>query len=124
MENEGSVERLKILDAINELLARREAKEEGLREVNRILRQGFETAKCFPMRWYVKNPNQKVLDYLNKKYNRNMKVNPDEQAAGLFCGYGEAHGEFAFVPHDIDYSWKITQEEFDLIMILSSIKKK
>lgn len=113
-------EQQKILDTINELLARREAKKDALREVNRVLRQGFEMAKCFPSRWYVRNPRENVIDYLNKKYNKNISYNEAAQRvlAGIPLGYGEMHGEFAVVPHDVDYSWEITQEEFDYILKL------
>ena len=31
-------------------------------------------------------------------------------------GFGELHGEFAHVPHDISYAWEITQDEFDYIL--------
>ena len=111
-------EQQKILDTINELLARREAKKDALREVNRVLRQGFEMAKCLPLRWYVRNPRQNTLDYLNKKYGRNMTEENILERFVPLCGYGEMHGEFAHVPHDVDYSWEITQEEFDYIQKL------
>lgn len=103
-----------ILSKINDLLATREAKLDTLRNLNKILMEGYEMAKCFPSRWYVKNPQQNVLDYLNVKYKR------DFLATHLFLneGYGELHGEFAHVPHDVSYSWEITQEEFNYILSL------
>ena len=75
--------------------------------VNRMIRQGIEYIKGLPDRWYVENPNKNVLDYLSKKYSRKFTKTFDEE------GFGELHGEFAHIPHDICYSWEISQEEFD-----------
>lgn len=101
-----------ILSKINDLLAIREAKEDTLKNLNRQLKEGFTLAKCFPSRWYVANPKQNVLDYLNVKYKRGFDV----KNLLKHEGFGELHGEFAHVPHDVSYAWRITQEEFDYIL--------
>ena len=108
----------KLLEGIDELLARREAKKETMRELNRALLKAFAQAKCFPSRWYVRNPRENVIDYLNKKYNKGLSYNVAAQRllAGIPIGYGELRGDVAVVPHDVDYSWEITQDEFNFII--------
>jgi hypothetical protein len=108
-------EQQQYLDKINELLATREAKQDNLRQLNRTLMQGFALLKTMPIRWYVKDNGQKefekVLDYLSKKHKRKI----------INCGYGELHGEYAFVPPDVQYSWEITLDEFNYLL---SVTKK
>ena len=100
-----------ILNKINDLLALRESKEDNLRQLNLAIKQGLRKVETFPTRWYVENPSRDVLDYLSKKYNKVIVLQHG-------CGYGELHGEYAFVPCDVSYSWEITQEEFDYILTL------
>ena len=99
---------------LNELLSKRESLEGSLKNINRLIKQGIEYVKDFPERWYVENPNQNVIDYLSKKYD--IDIQPPFSG----CGIGELHGEYAFVPADVEYSWKITQEEFDLCLSFSN----
>ena len=108
----------KLLDGVDELLARRESKKQTLRELDNALLKAFAQMKCFPRRWYVRNPNGNVINYLNKKYDRGLSYNVVAQRvlAGIPLGYGESRGDVAVVPHDVDYSWEITQKEFDFII--------
>lgn len=106
-------EQKQYLDKIDELLSIRESKKSSLKDTNRMLMQGFALIKSMPNRWYVRNNGQKefesVIKYLQKKYKRkNLNIHQD-------CGTGELHGEIAFVPHDCQYSWEITQEEFNYL---------
>lgn len=108
-----SSQQKQILDKLDELLCLRESKIEALNHLNRIIKQGLEKANSLPERWYVRNPSKSVIDYLENKYDKKLsdyKIHP--------IGYGELHGEFTFVPHDISYSWEITQEEFDYALSL------
>ena len=112
---EETSEQSKTLDKINQLLSLREAKESDLKQLNHVLKQGFEKAACFPRRWYVQGPNRETINYLKDKYQKVFSYNPDSPIDQK-CGYGEMYGEFAFIPHDISHSWRITQEEFDFIL--------
>ena len=108
-----SSQQKQILDKLDELLCLRESKIEALNHLNRVIRQGIEKANSLPERWYVRNPKKSVIKYLESKYGKKLsdyKNNP--------IGYGELHGEFAFVPHDVSYSWEITQDEFDYALSL------
>jgi len=105
------------LDKINELLATREAKKDNLKQLNKTLMEGFALIKTMPIRWYVRDNGQKefdkVLDYLRKKHKREIN---DDRINTVNNGFGELHGEFAFVPHDVQYSWEITQDEFNYLL--------
>lgn len=97
-----------ILNKLDELLSLRRSKKDSLNQLNNIIKQGIEMANGLPERWYVRNPKKSVISYLETKYGKKLsshKLMP--------VGYGELNNEFAFVPHDIDYSWEITQDEFD-----------
>lgn len=102
-----------ILDKLDELLCLRESKTEALNHLNKVIKQGIEKANSLPERWYVRNPKKSVINYLETKYGRKLS-----DYKSMPIGYGEIHGEFAFVPHDVSYSWEITQEEFDYAMSL------
>jgi hypothetical protein len=100
---------------LDELLILRESKEESLRHLNRLIMQGLGVIDEFPRRWYVKDPTMAVIGYLERKYGQKLNHdihNPIHQK----CGYGELNGHIAFVPHDIDYSWRITQGEFHAVL--------
>ena len=103
---------IKQLGTIDELLSLRESLKSQMRKVNNLIKQGIETTKQLPDRWYVENPSQNVIDYLNKKYNKNIVLDANYED----CGFGELHNEYAFIPADVEYSWKITQEEFELAL--------
>ena len=72
-----------------------------------MIKEGISMYKKLPNRWYVRNPSGDVIEYLEKKYKRELH---DYKNSDI--GYGELHGELAFIPHDVDYSWEITEEEF------------
>ena len=118
-----SKEQRQTLDKLDELLCLRESKENSLRQLNQIIKQGIEKANTLPERWYVRNPRKSVIKYLEKKYNITLTNHED-----MSIGYGQLHGEFAFIPHDVSYSWEITQDEFDyaisLIKELTKEKEK
>jgi len=101
-------EQKKILDKLDELICLRESKTEALKQLNRVIKQGIAQANSLPERWYVRSPQKSVIKYLECKYGKKL---PDYKSMEI--GYGELHGEFAFVPHDVSYSWEITQDEFD-----------
>lgn len=104
------------LDKLDELLSLRESKKDSLRGLNRTIRQGLEQIEGFPSRWYVRNPKENVLVYLSSKYGKTVHSIPE-------CGFGELHGQFAFVPHDVAYSWEITQEEADFLLSKNTLVK-
>jgi len=104
--------KLDITIKLDELLSKRESLKSSLININRLIKQGIEINKGLPDRWYVRNPNEKVYNYLKKKYNRKFTKNEN-------IGHGELHGEYAFVPHDVSYSWEITQDEFDYAISLN-----
>ena len=99
---------------LDELLARRESLQSQSRNVNKMIKQGIKYIEHFPERWYVTNPNKNVIDYLRSKYKDAPKI--------VFegCGIGELHEQYAFIPSDVEYSWKITQGEFDLCLSISN----
>ena len=103
-----SSQQKQILDKLDELLCLRESKTEALNQLNRVIKQGIEKANSLPERWYVRNPQKSVIKYLELKYEKKLS-----DYKSMPIGYGELHGEFAFVPHDVSYSWEITQQEFD-----------
>lgn len=100
---------LEIAQKLNELQGRRETLKDSLRNTSRLIREGIIAYQKLPNRWYVRNPSKNVIEYLEKKYKRELN-----DYKNIDIGYGELHGEFAFVPHDVDYSWEITEEEFIL----------
>ncbi len=106
-------EQKQYLDKIDELLSIRESKKSSLKDTDKMLMQGFALIKSMPIRWYVRNNGQKgfksVIKYLKKKY----KLETLETPEGF--GSGELHGEFAFIPDDCQYTWEITQEEFNYL---------
>ena len=108
-----STEQKQILDKLDELLCLRESKFEALRQLNRVIKQGIAKANSLPERWYVRNPQKSVIKYLEGKYGKKLT-----DYKSMPIGYGELHGEFAFVPHDVSYSWEITQDEFDYAVSL------
>ena len=81
---------------------------ERLARINDLIIQGIDYIQDLPNRWYVENPNQNVIDYLveNEIMERPKVIHED-------CGYGMIYGNFAFIPYDVNYSWEITQEQFD-----------
>ncbi|HCY40415.1 MAG TPA: hypothetical protein DHV48_03540 [Prolixibacteraceae bacterium] len=108
-----SSQQKQILDKLDELLCLRESKTEALNHLNRVIKQGIEKANSLPERWYVRSPKISVIKYLESKYDKKLS-----DYKSMPIGYGELHGEFAFVPHDVSYSWEITQEEFDYALSL------
>lgn len=104
---------IKILDKIDELLYLRESKIDALRNLSITIKQGIQLVKELPKRWYVKNPSDAVIKYLEKKYNRDLSQYSEYP---LPIGLGEMYGEFAFIPHDVSYSWEITEEEFNFAL--------
>jgi len=108
-------EQKQYLDKIDELLSIRESKKSSLKDTDRMLMQGFALIKSMPIRWYVRNNGQKefqsVIKYLEKKYKRK------DLTIHQGCGNGEFHGEVAFIPEDCQYTWEITQEEFNYLQI-------
>jgi len=108
-----SKEQRQTLDKLDELLCLRESKENSLRQLNQIIKQGIKKANTLPERWYVRSPQESVIEYLEKKYNKTLT-----DYKNMPVGYGELHGEFAFIPHDVSYSWEITQDEFNYAMSL------
>lgn len=113
LKNTNVSSKKKILDKLDELICLRESKTNALKQLNIVIKEGIKTVKGLPERWYVRNPNENVINYLEKKYKRNI-VNFEI----ISIGYGELHNEFAFVPEDVDYSWEITQDEFDYALSL------
>ena len=107
-----------ILDKLDKLLCLRESKIEALKQLNRVIKQGIEKANSLPGRWYVRSPKKSVIKYLEKKYGKKLS-----DYKSMSIGYGELHNEFAFVPHDVDYSWEITQEEFDYALQLKELSQ-
>ncbi len=103
-----------IANKIDELLSIREAKYNAIEGIDTMIKQGLEKLKQFPDRWYVRNPEQRVVDYINREHNLNVHLEPYHEN----CGFGEIHGTDAFVPADIQYPWEITQEEFDFVLNL------
>lgn len=97
-----------IYNKLDELLRLRASKKDSLNQINDVIKQGIEEADGLPERWYVRNPKKSVIDYLETKYDKKLSHHKV-----MSVGYGELYNEFAFVPHDIDYSWEITQDEFD-----------
>lgn len=101
------------LDKIDELLSLRESKKSSLNNTNKMISQGLNLIKSMPIRWYVRNNGQKefqsIIKYLQKKHKRK------NLSAHIDCGLGELHGEIAFVPHDCQYPWEITQDEFNFL---------
>ena len=93
---------------LDELLCIRESRRSGLRTVERLIHEGIKAIGGLPDRWYVRNPGASVISYLQAKHGR-----PANVVREMAVGYGELHGEFALVPHDVSYAWEITQEEFD-----------
>jgi len=94
---------------IDELLCTRSLLQRKLNAVNNLIDSAMDYCNnnhIMPDRWYVLNPNVNVLHYLEDKYDIDLSL--DEG-----CGYGEIHGEVAFVPKDVEYDWKISQKEFD-----------
>ena len=108
-----SSQQKQILDKLDELLCLRESKIEALNHLNRLIKQGIEKANSLPERWYVRSPQKSVIKYLESKYGKKLS-----DYKSMPIGYGELHGELAFVPHDISYSWEITQQEFDYTLSL------
>lgn len=98
---------------IDELLSRRESLQDSLRNTSRLIKEGISAYKKLPNRWYVRNPSKKVIDYLEKKYKRKLQKYDYKL---MSIGYGELHGEFSLIPHDVDYSWEITEDEFSHAM--------
>jgi len=114
MEN---IEQRKYLDKLDELLSLRESKKDSMRQLNRTIKDGIKTVGCLPERWYVRTPSESVKKYLKDKYDKKVEYS-DESMIGL----GELHGQFAFIPHDVDYSWEISQDEFDYAITLMKNK--
>lgn len=108
-----SSQQKQIFDKLDELLCLRESKIEALNQLNRVIKQGIEKANSLPERWYVRSPQKSVIKYLESKYEKKLS-----DYKSMPIGYGELHGEFAFVPHDVSYSWEITQQEFDYALSL------
>lgn len=111
-----SKERKIVLDKLDELLCLRESKKDSLHQLNRVIKQGIEKANSLPARWYVRTPQKSVIEYLEKKYKKRLT-----DYKNMPIGYGELHEEFAFIPHDVDYSWEITQDEFDYAIKINKI---
>lgn len=99
------------INLLDELLTVRESKRDALKKIDGLIRDGIKVVKQLPKRWYVRNPNERVVAYLAEKYNRHVC-----SYVGMNIGLGERNDEFVLVPHDINYSWEITQEEFDLAL--------
>ncbi len=118
---EETKEQRAALDKIDELLSLRASKEDSLRTLNTALKQGLDMVGAFPRRWYVQGPDIEVIQYLNEKYGMALTYKP-ERWPDKNCGYGEMHGQYAFVPHDISYPWRITNEEFHAIIKTSGKK--
>ena len=118
-----SKEQRQTLDKLDELICLRESRNNSLFQLNQIIKQGIEKANALPERWYVRNPQKSVIKYLEKKYNITLTNHKD-----MSIGYGQLHGKFAYIPHDVEYSWEITQDEFDyaisLIKELTKEKEK
>lgn len=94
---------------LDELLSRRESLQNSLRNMSNMIKQGIEAYQKLPDRWYVRNPSEKVIEYLEKKHERTL-TRYDYSYHSV--GYGEFHGEFTIIPHDVNYSWQITEDEF------------
>lgn len=100
---------LELLNNIDTLLSIRESAKSRLRTINDCIINSLKNLNTFPTRWYVRNPTENVITYLVEKYGISRNIQDD-------CGFGELHGCFAFVPPDVDYSWEITQAEFNLLL--------
>ncbi len=98
---------LEIMFTLDEILNKRESLKSSLKHTNNLVHQGIEMLGKLPNRWYVRNPSNKIINYLSKKYK--MEI-PNYK--NMDIGLGELHGQYAFVPHDVDYSWEITEDEF------------
>lgn len=107
--------------AFNKILSRRYDAKEEYKKFNRLVDEGTKHLTMFPDRWYVRNPKPHVTEFLEQKHGKpttdcSNKGEPTEDPHNpLNVGYGEMHGEFWFVPHDVEYPYEITQEEFDKI---------
>ena len=112
-------------DKLDELLVLRESKKNALKTLNGLIKQGIAHTKKLPDRWYVRNPNKSVIDYLNEKYKSHVKYIDYDFVVTSEIGYGERYGELIMIPHDVDYSWEITNEEFEyaLKIIQNELKK-
>ncbi len=101
------------LDKIDELLSARESKKEAIKRINCLIAEGLSAINGMPSRWYVRNTDgmgiARVEKYLSEKHDQ-LIFTPFQS------GIGELHGKFAYIPHDVSYSWEITIEEFDLLM--------
>lgn len=112
-------------DKLDELLVLRESKKNALKTLNELIKQGIAHTKKLPDRWYVRNPNKSVIDYLNEKYKSYVKHTNYDFVVTSEIGYGERYGELITIPRDVDYSWEITNEEFEyaLKIIQNELKK-
>ncbi len=72
-----------------------------------LIKQGIDYIQDLPERWYVENPNDNVITYLREMGIIDLEFTYED------CGYGMIHGEYAFIPHDINYTWEISQDVFD-----------
>ena len=104
--------KLEYKNKIAELLSLRYSLKYQMSKVNKAIEDGLKNyLKDFPHDWYVVNPKENIIKYLENKYNKELKTIKD-----MDYGYGERNEKLFICPHDADFSFEITQEEFDLII--------
>ena len=111
MENK---EQLK--DTFEKALQQRDMYLSKYKKLDRIVKDGINHLvdnSVMPDRWYVRNPSESVISYLNKKYGTTYDY---ENVKNHGIGLGEIYGELAVVPDDVNYCWWITNEEFEMLI--------
>ena len=99
-------------DKVSDLLLLRRSKKDSLMQLDRLICEGLDHIKGLPDRWYIRHPNKIVIDYLNKKYNKNIDY---DSVIHTGVGYGERYGEFVMIPPDTEYGWELYNNEFEHI---------
>lgn len=99
------MESIKSKSKLDELLMIRSSLKDRINHLSNLITEGIILTKELPDRWYVRNPNETVVEYLRDKFGEKFTIVDS-------CGHGMLHGKLAFIPHDIDYGWEITNDEF------------
>ena len=106
----------KAIKALFNLQKKRSNLEDKIRYTDILIKQGIYFLNDLPERWYVENPEKNVFDYLvDQEIIGQDQVDKIIKQPELYkdCGFGMIYGEYAFIPADCDYAWKISQDIFD-----------